>query len=109
MENASSNDPWNQEVPLAPWLWGLSLSPPAAGVSSWCSGAGARGRAGNRTVALVGHKAAFGAGTGSSLRFLQPLTARATVRAMATILMGFIAFTLEAGRFSLAKEALTME
>jgi hypothetical protein len=111
MENASSNDPWNQEIPLAPWLWGLSLSPPppAAGVSSWCSGAGARGRAGNRTVALVGHRAAFGAGTGSSLRFLQPLTARATVRAMATILMGFIAFTLEAGRFSLAKEALTME
>jgi hypothetical protein len=40
---------------------------------------------------------------------LQPLTARATVRAMAAIHMGFIAFTLEAGRFSLAKEAPTME
>ena len=110
MENASSNEPWNQEIPLAPWPLGLALSPPIVGVSGRCSGAfDLPGRAGRRTMALVGHRAAFGAGTGSSLRFLQPLTVRATVRAMAAILMGFIAFTLEAGRISLAEEALTME
>ena len=100
MENPSSKDPWNQEMPLAPWgmpprLW--------SGVMSWFrswgrAGVVARGaRAGSRMAVLVGQAAALGGGTGSTLWFLQPQTAKATVKAGTAIQVSFIAPTLETG------------
>jgi hypothetical protein len=102
MENASSKDPWNQEIPLAPWgmpprSWVGTRS--SSSRSSWSRvGADGRGaRAGRRIAVRVGQGAAFGGGMGSSLRFLQALTDRATVRAGTAIHMSFIVPTLETG------------
>jgi hypothetical protein len=112
MENASSKEPWNQEIPLAPWAMPpRSWSGMRSSCRSWIRpGTAARGAsAGRRMAVLVGQAAALGGGMGSSLRFLQPLTARATVRAGTAIHMSFIVPTLETGRFSPLMELRTME
>jgi hypothetical protein len=81
-EKASSRVPWNQAIPLAPWWSRGSWRPLALG---GLVGALAKGGW------VAADHSDLGPGTGSSLRFLQPVRARVAVRTAAAIHMGFMA------------------
>jgi len=75
VEKASSRVPWNHEIPLAPPWRTLASCRDVLVAGDW--------------TPIV--QAALGAGTGSSLRFLQPTKAIVPARTAAAIHMGFMA------------------